>query len=106
MYFNLHQGLGLTQKDLSNYYTPLIAFDGIVMTLVGQIQLSVVAGGKEVLVNFIVVHSYSPYTAILGRPWIHFMGSLPFSLQQKVKFPTNREFMSFKGTKVRRDNAR
>lgn len=105
MYFNLHQGLGLTQKDLLNYYTPLIAFDGIVMTLVGQIQLFVVAGGKEVLVNFIVVHSYSPYTAILGRPWIHSMGPLPFSLQQKVKFTTNREFMSFKGTKVRQDNA-
>ena len=57
MYPNLYRGLGLTQKDLSRYDTPLIFFDGTVVTSIGQIRLPVVVGGKEVLVDFIVAHS-------------------------------------------------
>ena len=42
--------------------------------------------GKEVMVTFIVVNSFSPCTAILGRPWIHAMGAIPSILHMKVKF--------------------
>ena len=42
--------------------------------------------GKEVMVTFIVVNSFSPYTAILGRSWIHAMGAIPSTLHMKVKF--------------------
>ena len=35
MYPDLYRGLGLTQKNLSKYDTPIVAFDGIVVTLVG-----------------------------------------------------------------------
>ena len=42
--------------------------------------------GKEVMVTFIVVNSFSPYTTILGRPWIHAMGVVPSTLHVKVKF--------------------
>ena len=45
-------------------------------------------GGKGVVVTFIVVRSFAPYTAILGRPWIHTMGAVPSTLHVKVKFPT------------------
>ena len=41
--------------------------------------------GKEVMVTFIVVNSFSPYTAILGRSWIHAMGAIPSTLHIKVK---------------------
>ena len=34
----------------------------------GQISLPVSMEGKEVITTFIVVDSFSPYTAILGRP--------------------------------------
>ena len=44
--------------------------------------------GKEVIVTFIVVRSFSPYTAILGRSWIHAMKVVPSTLHVKVKFPT------------------
>ena len=44
--------------------------------------------GKEVMVTFIVVASFSPYTAILGRPWIHAMGAVSTTLHVKVKFRT------------------
>ena len=44
--------------------------------------------GKEVMVTFIVVRSFSLYTAILRRPWIHAMKAIPSTLHVKVKFPT------------------
>ena len=44
--------------------------------------------GKEVMVTFIVVRSFSPYTAILGRPWIHAIKAVPSTLHAKVKFST------------------
>ena len=46
--------------------------------------------GKEVMVTFIIVNSFSPYTAILGRPWIHAMGAVPSTLHVKIKFPTEQ----------------
>ena len=46
--------------------------------------------GKEVMVTFIVVSSFSPYTAILGRPWIHALGAVPSTLHVKVKFCTEQ----------------
>ena len=55
--------------------------------LEGKILLPVMTKGKEVMVNFIVVNAFSPYTAILGRPWIHAMGVVPSTLHMKVKFP-------------------
>ena len=46
--------------------------------------------GKEVVATFIVVASFSPYIAILGRPCIHAMGAVPSTLHMKVKFHTDR----------------
>ena len=54
----------------------------------GQISLPIMNERKEVMVNFIVVNAFSPYTAILGRTWIHAMGVVPSTLHMKVKFPT------------------
>ena len=42
--------------------------------------------GREVVVTFIVVGSFSPYIAILGRPWIHAMGAVSSTLHVNVKF--------------------
>lgn len=67
MYPNLYEGLGLTLGDLTQYDTPLVAFDWIVITLASQVIIAVV-GGREELVDFIVVHSYSSYTTILRHP--------------------------------------
>ena len=38
--------------------------------------------------NFIVVDVYSPYTAIVARPWLHAMGVIPSTLHLKVKYPS------------------
>ena len=52
---------------------------------------------KEVTVTFIVVTSFSPYTVILGRLWIHTMGAIPSTLHVKVKFHTERGIAIIKG---------
>ena len=53
--------------------------------------------GKKVMVAFIVVSSFSPYTAILGRPWIHAMGAVPSTLHVKVKCPTEQGVVVVRG---------
>ncbi|XP_075645887.1 uncharacterized protein LOC142617080 [Castanea sativa] len=97
MYPNLYRGLGLTKEDLSKYDTPLMGFDGHMVTPKGQISLPVNTGGKEVIVTFIVVSSFSPYTVILGRLWIHDMGAIPSTLHVKVKFRTEEGITVIRG---------
>ncbi|XP_075645386.1 uncharacterized protein LOC142616411 [Castanea sativa] len=86
MYPDLFQGHGLKNEDLSKYNTPLVGFDGRMVIPNGQISLLVNMEGKEVMVTFIVIALVSPYTIILGRPWIHAMGAVPSTLHVKVKF--------------------
>ena len=43
-------------------------FDGRIMMPEGQITLPVNMKGKEVMVTFILVASFSSYTVIIGRP--------------------------------------
>ena len=69
MYPNLYKWLNLRPKDLIAYDSPLVSFDGKVVIPKGQINLLVQAGSEVVEVNFIVVDAYSPYTAIVARPW-------------------------------------
>ena len=76
MYSDLFKGLGLKAEDLSKFNTPLVGFDAKMVILDGQISLPMKTEGKELMVNFIVVGSFSPYTTILGRPWIHAMGAV------------------------------
>ena len=39
-------------------------------------------------VDFIVVEVYSPYTVIVARPWLHALGAVFSTLNQKVKYPS------------------
>ena len=39
-------------------------------------------------VDFIVVDTYSPYTAIVAKPWLHALGAMSSTLHQKVKYPS------------------
>ncbi|XP_075636866.1 uncharacterized protein LOC142609126 [Castanea sativa] len=97
MYPDLYRGLGLKKGDLSKYDTPLMGFDGPMVIPKGQISLSVIMGGREVMVTFIVVASFSSYTAIFGRPWIHDMGAVPSTLNVKVKFRTDEGITVIRG---------
>ena len=89
MYPDLFKGLGLKPEDLDRYDSPLIGFDGSSTILKGRIRLPVLTGDRMVSMDFIVVDVFSPYTAILARPWLHAMGAVASSLHVKVKYPIN-----------------
>ena len=90
MYLDLFKGFGLKNEELLKYDTPLVEFNGQVVILEGQISLPVSMEGKEVTIAFIVVASFSPYTTILGRSWIHAIGVVSSTLHVKVKFYTEQ----------------
>nr|XP_023890001.1 uncharacterized protein LOC112002074 [Quercus suber] len=88
MYPDLYKGLGLKLEDLTPYSSSLMSFDGKLVILKGMIRLPIQTGPEVVEMNFIVVDTYSPYTVIVRRPWLHTLGGVASSLHQKVKFPS------------------
>ena len=48
-------------------------------------------------VDFIVVDAYSPYTAIIARPWLHALGAVSSTLHQKVKYLSEGQVKEVKG---------
>ena len=68
MYLDLYKGLGLKSEDLMPYNSLLMSFDEKLVIPKGMIRLPIQTGPEIVEVNFIVVDTYSPYTAIVGRP--------------------------------------
>ena len=68
MYHNLYKGLNLKPEDLTAYKSPLVSFEGKTVIPKGQIRLPIQTNSEVVEVDFIVVDSYSPYTAIVAKP--------------------------------------
>ena len=98
MYPDLFKGFGLKNEDLSKYDMPLMGFDRCMVIPEGQISLPVNMEDKEVMVTFIVVTSFSSYTTILGRLWIHAMEVVPSILHVKVTFRTEQGITMVRGS--------
>ena len=88
MYPDLYKGLNLKFEDLTAYESPLVSFEGKTVIPKCQIKLPIQTDSEIVEVDFIVVDSYSPYTAIVARPWLHALGAVFSTLHQKVKYPS------------------
>ena len=86
MYPDLYKGLNLKAKDLTSYSSPLVSFEGNIIIPKGQIRLPMQTGSEIVEVDFIIMDAYSPYTAIVARPWLHTLGAVSSILHQKVKY--------------------
>ena len=76
MYPDLYKGLKLKPEDLTAYDSPLVSFEGKTVIPKGLIRLLIQTGSDIVEVDFIVVDAYSPYTAIVARPWLHALGTV------------------------------
>ena len=63
-----------------------MSFEGKVIIPKGQIRLPVQIGSETMEVDFIVVDAYSPYTAIVARPWLHTLEAVSSTLHQKIKY--------------------
>ena len=88
MFLDLYKGLNLKPKDLMAYESPLVSFEGKTIISKGQIRLPIQTDSKVVEVDFIVVDSYSLYTTIVARPWLHALRDVSSILHQKVKYPS------------------
>ena len=60
--------------------------------------MSVQASSEVVEVDFIMVDAYSPYTAIVARPWLHALGAVYSTLHQKVKYSTGGQIEEIVGS--------
>ena len=80
MYLDLYKGLNLRPKDLTTYDSPLVSFEGKTVIPKGQIRLPIQTGSEVVEVDFIVIDTYSPYTAIVAKPWFHAVGAVSSTL--------------------------
>ena len=54
-------------------------------------------GSETLEVDFIVVDAYSPYTAIVARPWLHTLGAVSSTLHQKIKYPSEGQIEEILG---------
>ena len=66
MYPDLYKGLKLKPEDLTAYDSPLVSFEGKIVTPKGMIRLPIQTDSDVVEVNFIVVDAYFPYTTIVA----------------------------------------
>ena len=94
MYPFLYKGLNLKSEDLMPYSSPLVSFEGKVVIPKGQIRLPMQTGPKVVEVDF---NAYSPYTAIVARPWLHILETVSSTLHQKVKYPSKGQIKEILG---------
>ena len=97
MYPDLYKRLGLRAEDLMPYSSPLVSFEGKVIIPKDQIRLPVQTGSVTVVVDFIVVDAFSPYTAIVARPWLYTLGIVSSTLHQKVKYPSEGQIEEILG---------
>ena len=97
-YPDLFKGLGLKPEDLTTYSSPLVSFEGKMVVPRGQIRLPMQTGSDVVEVDFIVVNAFSPYTAIMGRPWLHSLGAVSSTLHQKVKYLSRGQVLEIVGS--------
>ena len=98
MYADLFKGLSLKPEDLATYSFPLVSFEGKIVVPKVQIRLPVQTESDVVEVDFIMVDAFSPYTAIMGRPWLHFLGAVSSTLHQKVKYPSGGQMLEIVGS--------
>ena len=97
MYPNLYNELNLRAEDLTPYSSLLMRFEGKIIIPKGQIRLPMQTGSEVVKVDFIAVDAYSPYIAIVARPWLHTLGAVSSTLHQKVKYPSEGQIKEILG---------
>ena len=97
IYPDLFKGLNLKPENLTAYSSPPVSFEGKMVIPKGQIKLLVQTDLDVVEVDFIVVDAFSPYTAIMSRPWLHTLGAVSSTLHQKVKYPSRDQVLEILG---------
>ena len=100
MYPDLYKGLNLKPEDLTACDSLLVSFKGKTVIPKGQIRLPIQTDLEIVEVDFIVVNSYSPYTTIVAKPWLHALEAVSSTLHQKMKYPSHDQVKKIVGVPI------
>ena len=80
--------MGLELSGIENPGRILSGFNGAATTSLGDVVLPVQAGPVILNIQFSIVEDLSPFNAILGRTWLHYMKAIPSTYHQIVSFLT------------------
>nr|XP_027101483.1 uncharacterized protein LOC113722279 [Coffea arabica]XP_027108974.1 uncharacterized protein LOC113728811 [Coffea arabica] len=86
--------LGLQDIKLRPSGTIVRGFDGAQREPIGEVDLVVEMGPAQFQIACQVMHFSNIYNFLLGRPWIHKSGVVPFSLHQLLKFIVNDKLIT------------
>ncbi|XP_026420662.1 uncharacterized protein LOC113316730 [Papaver somniferum] len=88
LFYETFKQMGLKDECLipSNYN--IFGFNGSSTRPRGEIILEIWVGIILTLTTFCVVDVLSPYTAIVGRSWVHGIKGVASTYHQRLKFPT------------------
>ncbi|XP_077242547.1 uncharacterized protein LOC143883067 [Tasmannia lanceolata] len=75
----------------------ILAYDGTRRDVIGTLVTEVLIGGEEFDIEFQVLDIKASFLLLLGRPWLHKIGAVPFTLHQKLKFILNHKVVTVKG---------
>ena len=70
------------------------AFDGTSREVKGEIKLMIEIGSRSFMVNFQVIKVESPYNMLLGRPCLHPVGVVVFTLHRRLKFISENQLIT------------
>jgi len=70
------------------------AFDGTSREVKGEIELMIEIGPRSFMVNLEVIKVESPYNMLLGRPCLHAVGVVVFTLHRRLKFISENQLIT------------
>lgn len=89
----------LAYKEVMVKPTSLIvkAFDGSRRVVSGEVELPILIGPHVFNITFQVMDINPNYSCLLGRPWIHVVGTVTSTLHQKMKFVVDGKLVIIHG---------
>ena len=72
----------------------IIAFDGTLREVQGEIELAIGISPRSFMVNFQVIKVDSLYNMLLGRPWLHAVGAVASTLHRRLNFPSEDQMIT------------
>ncbi|XP_058764275.1 uncharacterized protein LOC131637689 [Vicia villosa] len=73
------------------------AFDGSRRSVFGEVDLPIQVGPQIFTTTFYVMDIQPAYCCLLGRPWIHKVGTVTSTLHQKLKYPVDGKVVTVCG---------
>ncbi|XP_026400629.1 uncharacterized protein LOC113296539 [Papaver somniferum] len=88
LFYETFKQMGLKDECLIPSTYNIFGFNGLSTRPTGEITLEIRYGRILILTTFCVVDVLSPYTAIVGRSWVHGIKGVASTYHQRLRFPT------------------